>query len=72
MHLELLPIWFLPLIAVVASALLVSFVWVRVKARRRKQRQHERRRKNIAHARAWDWVMGRRAPRLTDQRSVPE
>ncbi|RYD49512.1 MAG: hypothetical protein EOP60_13695 [Sphingomonadales bacterium] len=72
MHLEILPIWILPLVAVIVFASIAVLVWARIRTRRAEQRWRERRRKNIAHSRAWDWVMGRRAPRLTDQRSAAE
>jgi hypothetical protein len=40
-----------------------------LRAAERKRRRASRRRKNVAHRKAWDWVMGRtRMRRLSDQR----
>ncbi len=70
LHTEILPGWFLPLLA--AGAILAVLLWLGLALRRsagRKRRQDQRRR-SIAFARTWDWVMGRRRTlRLTDQRS---
>jgi predicted signal transduction protein with EAL and GGDEF domain len=69
LHIEIVPIWLMlaiPAGMILAVALRVKTV---LRERRKGEQRRERRRKTLAHQRAWEWLMGRRLPRLTDERS---
>lgn len=69
MHFEILPSWAFPAFISLSCAIIAIVAWTHMKARRRRKSRSDRRRKSMAHTWAWNWVMGRRAQRLTDERS---
>lgn len=63
-------LWIAVLAIVGLSAVLISVPLVAQQLGRRKRL--DRKHKRLAYQRAWEWLFGRRLPRLTDQRKFDD
>ena len=75
MHGEIVPTWLVLSFVLVLGLCALTWLRLRLSERAKKQRRQARRRKSASYARAWEWVMRLRqprVPRLTDQRSRTE
>ena len=68
MHWENVPASILATLLGLAFVVFAMAAWSKADRARRRRRGEARRRRNLAHRRAWDWLMGRnRHRRLTHQ-----